>query len=1442
MSPADIVRRFHDLSDATPRDEDAAWAWGWDRGGISWAELLASPRVLIVSEAGTGKSHECEAECARLVARGEAAFWVELSNLTHGELYSLFGEEELVRFEAWKADGASVATFFLDSIDELELTQASFDHALKAVSRGLGPRLERVRIVATSRPTAFDRDALLRHLPVPQRQDKDAEAEPLGVEFVDLAMGQRKTVQREDAPKDPPPLRQVSLTDLTVAEITTFVANRGVKNPADFVAALEAKQALSYAQRPQDLIELANAWIETGRLLAHREQVDLNVKVKLRRNEHRRDRELSQKRAREGAGKLALAMMVTRRLTLRYGDDSEREADGDTVLNPRDILADWKPKAIQALMQRGLFGHAGYGRVRMHHRSVVEYLAAEALQAMLDCGVRPRDVAAQLFATTPQGFDVLKPAMRPTAVWMAARNTDVFAEILARQPEALLQYGDPESLSGADRAKALFQYVDQVAQRGRQGVEFPPAQLMRLRCPEVMDPLPARWHKGLLNPDVRHLFLRLFAVSPSSEAADIAHAIAIDPAGDGVDRVLAMEVLIAHDDARLPQLAQRLVHGHAMGPDDTVVAMVMRLVPTHLSAQQLVDLFVRVGTGSRRPAHTACGVLTRQITRGELDDAYVTALREALAPEVAQAAVWDPNEYPAYRNRTPDLVSLLLATCARHLDDTPRSAPLFAASIVAAQFYYRDNYDDADDLRLRTAASTWPASLKRIGLIATDVLLARVHATGTAWDRLNAMRRTGLVALSAPEDGTWLLALLEDTHAPHGARAIALEALLHGAVPPSMTVKSLNSRVLRATADDVVLSTRVAALAVTPERVRAIARDRAADERRQKTRAANAKAARARLQAIVDEAIHHPTQAFSADRADETAWRLWYTAHRNGGVATWDRPFFERAFGRPATAHLKAAMGRAWRAYQPTLPHERPEDARGTTLLVWGMGNGGLTAESEDHGWAAQLSADEATLAARYIPLELNRFPPWLPDLIAAHPNAVFAVLVALLDDELVHLHDATRHASTLQHLRNAPAAVRRLILPYLEAWLVAHGDELMPRRRVAAPTSGVRQLLYLIMDEGSVAAQAHLRSLCVDAVQGPSRKRWEPLWFHLLFRLDAAAALPYLEQRLARYSIQRLGPGAALIGELFGDHDSTARVDARDAAFTPAMLLALVRLAYAHVRPVDDVHHVGVFSPGARDAAEYARNALLTALLDTRGPDGWDAKQAVASEPFLQDYADRARALSLQSAATETEGEPLTPTQAFALLTSGVVAPKNREQMFVMLQHRLDDLEDLLNSDGSPRQTWCNVTDEQEMRKLIGGALKTMAHGAYTVGHEMTTADDKETDIRLISTSTPETGVIELKIGNERPGRDLRDTIHEQLVKKYLRLDERKAGCLLVTVGRERHWDHPDTGERLDIDGLRDLLATEAQRVERLMLGEVRLTTHVMCLLPPLPRERKTR
>ena len=124
---------------------------GWSRG-TAWEGLLRSKRVLIISEAGAGKTHECRVQARRLWDAGEPAFFVELTSLATGELRSLLEDEEEARLDAWLSSQTDVATFFLDSIDELKLSRASFEQALKRVKKAIGGRLRRARIVVTTRP------------------------------------------------------------------------------------------------------------------------------------------------------------------------------------------------------------------------------------------------------------------------------------------------------------------------------------------------------------------------------------------------------------------------------------------------------------------------------------------------------------------------------------------------------------------------------------------------------------------------------------------------------------------------------------------------------------------------------------------------------------------------------------------------------------------------------------------------------------------------------------------------------------------------------------------------------------------------------------------------------------------------------------------------------------------------------------------------------------------------------------------------------------------------------------------------------------------------------------------------------------------------------------------------------------------------------------------
>ena len=78
----------------------------------------------------------------------------------------------------------------------------------------------------------------------------------------------------------------------------------------------------------------------------------------------------------------------------------------------------------------------------------------------------------------------------------------------------------------------------------------------------------------------------------------------------------------------------------------------------------------------------------------------------------------------------------------------------------------------------------------------------------------------------------------------------------------------------------------------------------------------------------------------------------------------------------------------------------------------------------------------------------------------------------------------------------------------------------------------------------------------------------------------------------------------------------------------------------------------------------------------------------------------------------------------------------------------------------------------------------------------EAVTADEKETDIRLRSVVSDHEAVIELKIADRRSARDLRDTIYDQLVTKYMAADNSRSGCLLVTLAK---------GQKLETPGQRD-------------------------------------
>ena len=280
---------------------------------------------------------------------------------------------------------------------------------------------------------------------------------------------------------------------------------------------------------------------------------------------------------------------------------------------------------------------------------------------------------------------------------------------------------------------------------------------------------------------------------------------------------------------------------------------------------------------------------------------------------------------------------------------------------------------------------------------------------------------------------------------------------------------------------------------------------------------------------------------------------------------------------------------------------------------------------------------------------------------------------------------------------------------------------------------------------------------------------------------------------------VSKVGVGAALIATLFDSSRRSTGPVIRIPKFTPHLVLRLVRLAYAHVRPEDDNPLRRVGTSDQRDHAEHGRGMLLNTFLEMEGAEAWEAKDEMISAPRFGSFKDRVAAIALEKAAREVDGCGLLEADVVSFDKCREFAPRTRDEIYALDCDRLDDLDDHLVQDTSPRDLWSTIKTETLMRRAIARELESRANDMYSASQEGVTGDEKETDIRLISKGSSQEAVIELKIGDKpRSARELVDAIRIQLVGKYLKPAERRAGCLLITLAKSKTWLHPVLAQSL--------------------------------------------
>lgn len=1433
-----INRSFRDLSDVEVADIERASAltrMGWT-GGFGWDELLLSRRVILVSEAGAGKTYECQTQQARLWKAGEPAFFLELATLAGCSARDMLSHDEEKRFDAWLRSQSGVATFFLDSYDELKLTLGNFDQALRRLNKAIAGQLSRARIVVTSRPVPIDRELIAEHLPIPY----PSEVAPTAEAFADRVMDRpRNKLSEETGPK---PWRNVSLMPLSLEQMRIFARIQGVADPDALLADIRGRDAQEFAERPQDLIELCSDWREHQRIRSHREQVETNIAAKLRPRTDRKEKvELSHDSATDGASRLALAALLSRKLTLRYSADTDSTHTSEAALDVSKVLLDWGNEGQSVLLERSLFGFASYGRVRFHHRSVLEFLAAKRLNTLLDRGVSIKSIKRSLFVETAQGTRTVRPSMRPVAAWLALSRPSILDEVISLDPAVVLNHGDPQSLGLPQRIRALEAYVNRYGRGSWRGLRTPAIQVQRFTSPELALTVRQLWEAVIENPEVRNLLLEIIAAGKLKECADIAYGVAMDGGLDVYERSLAIEALVELNDDRLGQLTASLDTDAERWPDVMARRALIALFPRHLPVSRLTSLLARVKEHPRSIGEINHR-LPHEIDNANLSPRYLDELRQALTGLILDGVVWDRNKHPHLRTLRYHLLPALVAACGRQAADGIRSEAWTMSSLLALRLA-KDDYliQEKVLVALRHALAELPSHAREAAFWKEDTFLEGLRKIPNAWDRIFDLTYRSGIQLGE-KDAAWVRRRLAHVLESADRREMMLYAemnLLHGnGIDHRVLLESLKPLV----ADSPAL-TKIVEDRMKPQKGAAAFR-RMEAEREKQLKQAERRTAKAHASWVMfwREIAQNPDAVFTPDRAENTAWNLWEAIERSGEMSRasgWNRRYIEEQFGKKVADRLRETMMVLWRKDRPTLRSEREDDKKGTFLVRWQFGLAGIAAESEDPTWAKRLTGEEAELACRYAPIELSGFPSWFESLAVEHPQ----VIDRILGQELTHSFSEGPNASSmlLQDVSHAPAIVVALFVPRIRAWLT---EIAQPDARPNAPQNeqNLRQAVEILVRSGNDYDRRFIEEIAKQHLGAGLVVPFAKMWLRTLLSLNPSAGVDALEKGTTDMAIAKLGTGVQLFADLFGrDHDGLG-FDLQGPEFGPSLLLRLLRLSYGHVRLEHDEQHEGSYTPGTRDHAERGRNAILSALFAAPGPEGWAAKMEMANDPLFAHIKDRAIALAEEKTAEEADSGALTEAEFAILDKTGESPPKTRDAMFALMRDRLDDIDDLLVQETSPRELWAGVTDEHVMRRELARALGSAARQSYTIDQEAVTADEKETDLRFRSTGSEQQGVIELKLGDERSGTDLFNTIRDQLLTKYMAPDNCRVGCLLVTITKDREWEHPKTRRRIGFDELMTILSEEAERISKEFGGTVRLMARGLDLRPRLPTERKSR
>ncbi|SEH04225.1 NACHT domain-containing protein [Candidatus Venteria ishoeyi] len=1237
----ELNRTFFDFSD-NEDTEDAAlrsYITSLHHAEINWSQLLQGPCVVLLGEAGSGKTWEMAHQVEAISQVGGYAFFLRLEQLLNSstELTQLasFSHQQREKYSTWCKQQKQTATFFLDAKDEAVLKSS---HALQDALNNFTALLgitsllhSPVKVILSCRVSEWrpnsDLDTVRRCFDLPEENPNN--------------------VQQD---KSIPNLRIVQLAPLDREKIKCYVEAKGLTDSGAFLQTVDARRIWSLLGRPLDVHNFLNYWQQYGQLGTLCELLEYDIEYKLAQHgdTHTKDDPLTTAKSRQAAEALAAATLLCKEFKFAL-PDNEFPSQG---IAPKAVLPIWDNHKINYVLNRPLFDEAIYGHVRFHHRQAAEYLAAHWLHTLFANASAVPDIESLLFVKSCGQF-IVPPSRAPAVAWLAVIKNETWNQhirqrLVQEHPEILLRHGDPQSLSIEDRRQLLIALMEKYQNQQRTYIDTDRDKLALFAVPELAETINGYLLDNKISFDLQILLLKMVRDARLPDCVAATLDIMQQPETHSkLKTYAAMAICEAGSTQQHRQLIS-IIQGYTALSKGIATTIVEKLYPNIINSLELIEIIeltekIDFDSTSALP-YMVDKALTSRAPEADLELLLHQFIRLLTKPpfieidkkpeKISEHYVW--------------LVTKLGVLIKRLLNHTELSNELIHHLIIAFEILKINNriislpkhktylLEESKQHPVLRQAYTWHC-IHALKLSNKDKLPLWLNI----FEYYSPLK--GGLQL---QDIDWLI-----------ADSINLQNKLDREIAFSLAVQLWNiSRKY------FYRKQFYKALKILPE-LKPIWQNNINTFSWYFSSYWNKFLRHYDLYDLKWK-LRHDLSYKLKDKWQQVKNYFWVMRHLSGlrtgkewyalstlssqarsedftkwGEADWQS--LRSKYGSLIANAARAGWKAYWHTFTPLLPHEKSELNQTDRRVILGLT--GLYTDFADGLEATSLSVQEARLAAMYAVNELNGFPDWFNPLAKVHPNPVREVLLSCIQAEWQTPTEREHVHEVLSKLTYAAPSLQTMVCDEVLSLLLQTEPQ-----HDAILTQALKLIFNQPVAEGQAAlsqvAQQCLQTLTSDA---PAFMMWLMIWL----QLEAVGAMDFLQANLKMAE----NPDKfmeKLCAVLQGCYDEGYPLVKNPAYLQAEILETLIPLVYQHIRLEDDPIHQGAYWAGERDKAQDFRCGLLPKLADISTPEACQALTRLAKHPLLADSRDWITKLLVDNAESGAEQAAWKPQQVAEFAT----------------------------------------------------------------------------------------------------------------------------------------------------------------------------------------------